>query len=361
VRRLVVLFGVALIGVSAFGLSTRAGGVRVNGEDVSGSTMRAELAAIAASPTLQCYLSALSASGLSAGAGGDTLAAAGAAAWVDARVQGMTIASYVTTTLHHVVTAADMASAQASLELEMTQQVAAQSRSCPGTSAQAVAAMTPEMRNAELRDWSASLYLEAKLNSTVPLTTAGFQTYFQSHQSNYDTLCISIALVSPTQVSAFGVAQGNGESVAQLASKFSVDTASAKNGGAYGCYGPTSTSYSSIRADVSGQSLNVFPATPHYVSLSQGTYALYVAITKRSPTPFAQAEPLVVSDVRSQNASSANGIEKSLEYQAAVYVDPAMGRWGLDSTGPRVFAPALPSTSTVLGATSLRGTPANYQ
>lgn len=359
-RRLVVLFVAALIGVSAYGLSARAGGVRVNGESLSGSSMRAELSAIAASPPLQCYLSALSASGMSAGAGGDTLAAAGATAWVDARVQGMTISSYVSGTLHHVISSSEMVKAQSSLELEMTQQVAAQSRSCPGTAAQAIAAMTPEMRSAELRDWSASLYLEIKLNTTVPLTTSSLNSYYQSHRSSYDTLCIAIALVAPTQVAAFNAAAARGETIAHLAGHFSLDGTSAKSGGAYGCFGPLTSSYSSVRADVAGQALNTFPTTPHYVSLSQGTYALYVAVTKRSTTPFSVAEPLVVSDVRTQNASSANNIEKSLEYQAAVYVDPALGRWGLDTTGPRVFVPALPAASSVLGATSLSGSPASY-
>lgn len=357
-RRLVVLFVVALVGVSLYGLNVRAGGLRVNAESVSGATMRAELAAIAANPNLQCYLSALSATSEAPGAGGDTLNAAGASAWTDARVQGLTIASYVTSTLHHHFSAGDLVSAQNSLEGELTQQVSAHSLTCPGTAAQALAAMTPEMRHNELLDWAASLYLESKLNSTVPLTTSALEAYYLSHAANYDTLCISIAVVAPSQVSAFNTAASHGASVATLAKKFSLD-ASAKRGGAYGCYSPTSASYATVRSDVTGEALNTF-STSHYVSLSSGTYALYVALTKRTPSTFAIAEPLVLTDVRNQNASSANNIEKSLEFQAAVYVDPALGRWGLDTTGPRVFAPALPATGTVLGATSLAGAASTY-
>ena len=358
VRRLVVLFVVALVGVSFYGLNVRAGGLRVNAESVSGVTMRAELAAIAASPNLQCYLSALGPTSAVPSAGGDTLNATVVSAWTDARVQGLTIASYVTSTLHHHFGARDLASAQNSLEGELTQQVSAHSLTCPGTAAQALAAMTPEMRHNELLDWSASLYLESKLNSTVPLTTSALETYYLAHAANYATLCISIAVVTPTQVSAFNAAASQGASVATLAKKYSLD-ASAKNGGAYGCYSPLSASYATVRADVSGEALNTFSSS-HYVSLSGGTYALYVALTKRTLSSFATAEPLVVTDVRNQNASSANNIEKSLEYQAAVYVDPALGRWGLDTTGPRVFAPALPATGTVLGATSLVGAASTY-
>lgn len=357
-RRLVVLLVVALVGVSLYGLNVRAGGLRVNAESVSGVTMRAELAAIAANPNLQCYLSALSAASEVPGAGGDTLNAAGASAWTDARVQGLTIASYVTSTLHHHFSASDLVNAQNSLEGELTQQVSAHSLTCPGTAAQALAAMTPEMRHSELLDWAASLYLESKLNSTVSLTTSALETYYLAHAANYDTLCISIAVVTPAQVSAFNTAASHGASVATLAKDYSVD-ASAKSGGAYGCYAPTSASYATVRADVTGEALNTF-STSHYVSLSSGTYALYVAVTKRTPSTFATAEPLVLTDVRNQNASSANNIEKSLEFHSAVYIDPALGRWGLDTTGPRVFAPALPATATVLGATSLVGAASIY-
>lgn len=359
-RRLVVLLVVALVGVTLYGASGRAGGLRVNGATISGATMRAELNAIAQSPTLQCYLSALSGVPETPGAGGATLSAAGVAAWSDARVQGLTIANYVTTTLHHTPSAAEMRAARLSFEGELTQQVSAHSLTCPGTAAQALDAMTPEMRHGELVDWAASLYLEAKLNSTVPLTTPALESYFLAHQSNYDTLCVSIAVVSPASVGAFEAAAKGGASIATLAHSFSLDATSAKHGGAYGCYSPLTSSYAAIRGDVAGEALNHFAATPQYVNLSGTTYALFVAVTKRTPTPFNEAEPLVLVDARSQNASSANTVEMSLEYRAAVYVDPALGRWGLDTTGPRVFAPALPSTSSVLSPASLQSTPATY-
>ncbi|HEY7930782.1 MAG TPA: hypothetical protein VIC81_00775 [Acidimicrobiales bacterium] len=359
-RRLVVLLVVALVGVTFYGVSGRAGGLRVNGATVSGSTMRAELNAIAQSSTLQCYLSALNNVSESPGAGGATLSAAAVAAWSDARIQGLTIAHYVTTTLHHTPSATELRTARLSLEGELTQQVSAHALTCPGTAAQALDAMTPEMRHSELVDWAASLYLEAKLNSTLPLTTPALQSYFLAHPSNYDTLCVSIAVVAPASVATFEAAAQGGASVATLAHSFSLDAASAKHGGAYGCFSPLSSSYAAIRGDVAGEGLNRFAAAPQYVNLGGTTYALFVAVTKRSPTPFNLAEPLVLVDVRSQNASSANTLEKSLEYRASVYVDPALGRWGLDTTGPRVFTPALPSSATVLSPALLQNNPATY-
>lgn len=360
-RRLVVLFVVAVLAAGVYGTSSRLGGLRVNATAVSGATMRAELSAIAQSPTLQCYLGSLNATGFSPGAGGDTLNATGAAAWANAQVQGFAIAEYVATHLHHVVSREEARSTAGSLEAEMTQQAAANSLNCPGTSAQALAAMTPRMRRDELREWAASLYLERKLNSSINLTPNSLRAYYASHQANYATLCVSIAVVSPPKVAAFHAAQVRGESVVQLVKQFSLDAASAKKGGAYGCYAPTNPAYQSVRADVGGTTaMNSFPTTPHYIQIQSGTYALYVAVTKRTPTPFAQAEALVVNDVRTQNASSANAVEKTLEYEAAVYVDPSLGRWGLDTTGPRVFAPALPPTNDVLGSSALSGAAAQY-
>ena len=351
-RRLVVLFLVALAGASVFGLSGRSSGITVSGASVSTAAMNRELDAIRSSQVLQCYLSVSYRADIQAGAG-VTLKAAGAAAWSNIRVEGLAIEQYVRQHFGFTPTAASRAQALSTLEGEFTQAAAVAQVTCPGTSAQAVAAMTDEMRNAQLDAQSASLVLLNRLNSTIPLTTSSIEQYYSAHKSSYDLLCISIALVKPSMVSAFSSAAASGMSVANLAKKFSVDTQSAAKGGVYGCYGPTSPSYTSVRADIVGTPLGRYTTQPRSVSLSGVTYGLFIAPTKRTTSPLADATPLVLNDLKTLNASGADSVKQQILYRAAVALDPAFGRWGLASTGPQVFAAALPDASNVTSPSTL--------
>lgn len=355
-RRLLALLVVAVVGAGAFGWSQASSGVRVDGQQIGAGTLRSELAAIAASPTLQCFLTALGQASFSSGAGGDTLSASGAAAWTNLRLEGLAIERYVATKFHYRATPYRLTLATSSLEGELTQAAAAHQFTCPGSSAQALAAMPAEMRAAEVGAQAASLYLVGRLNSTIPLTSASLRAYYSSHLSQYDTLCISIALVLPGQEAAFAAAQQAGASVTALVTRFSQDPTSRAVGGAYGCYAPGQSAYGAVRHDVGTAALGSFAASPPTVSANGLEYLLYVAPTKRSVTPFASAASQVYADIQGLNAASAGVVKENILYRAAVAVDPAFGRWGLSTSGPGVFAPATPGTATVLGASVLAGT-----
>ncbi len=343
-RRVILFLVVALIGAGWYGVTGSTTALAVNGTSVSGSTLQAELTAISTHPALQCYLSSLAGVGIVPGAGRDTVTAAGAVAWSNFRVEGLAIDEYVRTYLKYRVSAADLATATNSLEGELDQAASQTSHNCPGTPAQALAEMPAEMRRAQIEDQAASVYLVGKLNSTIPLTASAIHQYYLSHRARYDTLCVSIAVVAPANLAAFTAAQKRGTSVAALAHQFSVD-ASAARGGAYGCYAPTSSSYASVRSDIATATLGHFSTTPLSISYNNGTYALFVAPTKETVTPFAAAQALVISDIQSANATGANAVKANLLYAAAVAVDPAYGRWGLASSGPQIFAPGVPGDS----------------
>jgi hypothetical protein len=360
VRRLVALFVLALLGATFYGLSSTSSGIIVNHQSVSAATFRTELNAIARNEDLQCYLSALDPTDYALGSGGNTIKSAGAAAWADLRVEGLAVNQYVTDDEHYVPTAAELASAKTSLEGEMTEAAKQNSYTCPGTSTTALAEMPAEMRTAEIQDQATSLYLVAKLKAAIPLTVASMQNYYNAHTSDYDTLCISVALVVPTDVTAFNAAAAAGATVAELAKQYSKDPSAAK-GGAYGCVAPTVSGYASIRSDIANLALNTFATTPQYIEYNSAEYALYVAVTKRTTTPFAQAESAVLTDLRNLNAASAGTVKNDLLYKAAVHVDPAFGQWGLSSTGLEVVAPALPGATNVTGAKALTGTTATYK
>jgi hypothetical protein len=360
VRRLVALFVLALLGATLYGLSNSSSGIDVNHQSVSANTFRTELNAIAHNETLQCFLSALDPTDYALGAGGGTIKAAGAAAWANLRVEGLAVNQYVTDDEHYVPDSAQLAAAKTSLEQEMTEAATQNSYTCPGTSAQAVAAMPAEMQKAEIQAQATSLYLVGKLKASIPLTLASMQTYYKAHTSYYDTLCISVALVTPADVASFNKAAAAGETVAELAKQYSQDPSAAK-GGAYGCVAPSDSSYASVRADIGTLALNTFSTSPQYITYNSEDYALYVAVTKRTTTPFASAESTVLSDLRNLNAASAGTVKNDLLYKAAVHVDPAFGQWGLTSTGLDVVAPALPAASDVTGTKPLTGTAATYK
>lgn len=335
----------AFVGAAAYGVWSSSS-VRVNSSSISATTFNGELAAIASSTPLQCFLTALAPASYSPGAGASSVAASGAAAWANLRIEGVALENYVARHFHYVATASDLAQAKDSLLGEMTQSAASHQMSCPGSSAEALAEMTPEMRTAEIKAQAYSLFLLSKMNSTIPLTAANVKAYYKAHVANYDTLCVSVAVVPMTSVAAFERDQAAGMSVANLARKYSLDASKVK-GGAYGCYPPTSSAYATVRADVASTPLNTFPSSPRAIQSNGVTYALYVAATKRSVTPLAEAQGAVVADIQSLNASSANTLKESILYRAAITVDPALGRWGLTSSGPMVVAPATPPAADV--------------
>jgi hypothetical protein len=362
VRRLVALFVLALLGATFYGLSSSSSGIAVNNQTLSANILDSELSAISHNNTLQCYVTALNPTSYAPGAGGYSIKAAGAAAWANLRVEGLAIDQYVTKTLKYEPSAHDLALAQSSLEGEMTSQVVANvPTGCPGTSTQAISAMPSEMRTAEILAQADSLYLVQKIKTTTPLTTASMKSYYAQHTSSYDTLCVSVSLVLPTSVTAFAQGEAAGLSVATLVKQYSQDAVSAAKGGAVGCFSPSSTSYANVRADVTSLPLNTFATTPNYISNNGQTYALYVAVTKRTTTPFNAAAATVLADLQSLNASSANALKNDLLYAAAVHVDPAFGRWGLNTTGPNVFASAKPAASDVTGTKKLNALSATYK
>lgn len=344
-RRVLLLLVLAVVGAGWYGWSGSSVALAVNGTSVSESQFRAELQSFQANPGLFCFMSSLAGTALAkSGAGNDTVTVASETAWANLRVEGIAIDQYVRIALKHSPTAAELAAATTSLEGELAQAAAQTSNRCPGTSAQALAEMPGEMRAAQIEDQASSMFLVSKLNATIPLTPSAITAYFRSHRARYDTICVSVAVVSPSNVSAFAAAQQQGLSVATLAQRFSVDT-SASKGGAYGCYSPASSSYASVRNDIGTTPVGHFPSTPLSISYNGGTDALFVAATSKAPSTLAQAQGAVITDIQASNATAANSVKSSILYAAAVALDPAYGRWGLGASGPSIFAPGLPAES----------------
>jgi hypothetical protein len=360
-RRLVFFFVVALLGASVYGLTASSSAVAVSGASVSNSSFADELKAISTTPTLQCFMEALGNQSFSIGAGATTITSASAARWANMRIEGLAIEQYVKRYFHYTPNAQALAQATSSLEGEMTAAATSAGLSCPGTSVQAVAAMPSEMRKAEIEDQATSTYYISRLNGTIPVTLSSIKSYYASHVDRYDTICVSIALVSPSNLTAFTAAQAKGRTVAELAKQFSSDPSGAK-GGAYGCYAPSNSSYASVRTDVTGTGLNTFPKNYQVINYNGGQYALFVAPTKVTVTPFANAASAVLSDIQTLNATNAKTQQENILYHSAVSINPAFGQWGPGTSGPSVFAAALPNAADVNAAKILRtATAATYK
>ena len=327
----------------------------VNGTSVSRAEFSAELDAFNAHPGLYCYVSSLiNAAIVKPGAGRDSLTTASEVQWMNLRLEGIAIDRYVATTLHHVPSGAELASAQVALEGELTQAAVHASQSCSGTAVQAVAEMPAAMRNAQIEDQASSAYLLSKLNATISLTPAHIKKYFLAHQSSYDKLCVAVAIVPQTSLAAFAASQSQGMSVAALAKKYSVDSSAAK-GGNYGCFAPNSSSYASVRNDIGTAAVGHFPTTGLSYTPTVGgpTYGLFVSATSKTPATLASAQGTVINDIQTQNAATGNNVKSNILYAAAVSVDPAFGRWGVSTSGPAVFAPALPAETGPATSTQL--------
>ncbi len=348
-RRITFFLVIAILGAWIYGVSGAGNGVVVNNQVTSAQTLRTELSAIATHPSLGCYLSALN-SNFETLNNKTAFNAAAAAEWVNLRVEGTAITQYVAKAFHYTPDQSTELKAKAVLENEFTQAATSANFNCPGTAQLAISEMPSEMRAEQIAAEDASLFLLTKVKATIPLDPASLKKFYLAHITSYEKVCVSIAVVSQANITAFATAQAKGETVAQLAKKYSIDS-SASKGGAYGCYGPSASEYSAIRSDVGTTPVGKFPTTPQIVAYQGSDDALYVAVTKRTPETFAQAASLVLSDVRQQNASGANAVSQDILYTAAVSVDPAFGNWGLSSkTGPGVFAPNTPALKNVTGS-----------
>ena len=354
-RRLVALFVIALPGAVLYGLSGQSSGISVNHDGVSGSTLRRRTGgAISHNDSLDCFVTALNPTNYEPGAGGYSIKAKGRGHVGQSSRRGPRDQPVRDDDLSLLPDAAALANAKVLLETEMTDQAKTDSLDCPGTAADALAEMPSEMRTAEIQSEATSQYLVNKVKAAIPLTASAMKKYYNEHTSDYDTLCVSIALVPPADVSAFAKSQTAGLSVAQLAKKYSQDPSAAK-GGAYGCFAPSSTYYSGVRAAVGTEGLDVFTTTPEYTDYNGTEYALYVAVTKRTVTPYARPLQAVLSDLQTLNAAAASSEKNQLLEEAAVYVDPAFGRWGASKTGLAILATTAPHKSGVSGAWQLAG------
>ncbi len=340
-RRVVVLVVVALVAAGFAGALLPSGGVRVNAETISSSRIRSELNVISTHRAYFCYLKIQF--GLTSRANGRAVDAQWVAQYTRTRVDSLAIEQYVTQHFHWSPSTTDLSSARAQYADELTQGATSTGGHCNKSAAQALASLPANLLEDQLRANVYSVELLARLKGTIALTESSLRNFFQQHVHDYDTLCVTLAYVPYSQISAFGNDQKRGLSLSQLARKYSVDS-SASKGGVLGCFRPTDTqNFGVVRSYTAGLPLNTYPTQPRIQQYQQSYYAIYLAVTKRTTNSFTIALASVVADARSNNAGIASAAESRLLTRASIVIDPAFGTW-LRATST-VNAPSTPLTS----------------
>jgi hypothetical protein len=346
-RRVVVVLVLALVGAGFAGRLVGSNAVRAGATSISATAFRAELSVIGSSTAYACYLGDELQTSFTAKS--NTISASGSAEWAKLQVEALAFEELLKTKYHWSPSKADLARARSGLLNDYTTSestaVSSGSAPCTPSAAQAFAQLPKWFQDREVLRNAASLALLKKIGTVTPLTLAGLESFFSAHQNFYDTTCISIAYVPSSEYSAFEQARTSGASVATLARTFSADATSAKKGGAFGCFTPSSQAYASVRRFVLGVPLNEFSPRYQPQQGASGVYLLYVAATKRTASTFAQSESQVVSDVQSENSTSAADAERNFLKKSDIALDPAFGRWSHSKVN--VLSPLVPSVKLV--------------
>lgn len=338
-RRLITFLVFALVVVPVIGARVANSAVAANNVSVSNATLSSEIATIATTPSLRCYVASLWGINFARGAGSDALDSAAIATWSNLRLEGTAVVAYATSQLGFRGTPAQMASGRARLLRAMTQ--AAGVSTCTATPETALNALSTSSRTSLIAAQAASELLLTSTNAQVGTDDASLLAWYQAHLSDYDNICVTVAYVPHDKLSAFVADNQRGVSLATLASRYSVD-ASATNGGNLGCYGPATNARTLLRGVPTG----VY-AQLRVDRTSHGTFYLFVAPRTRTTNPFSAVSSTVLADVEAVNAGSGNALRQDLFANETITVNPAVGRFVVSGGSLAVLPPATPPLRVV--------------
>lgn len=355
-------------GLLAASLTVAGDAATVNGTTITRSDVDGDLAAIAGSPPFQCYLDAqvtLTSQGAAqlpplAGAGPvradgrpGTYNSSYVGFWMrrlvnDALVQQLAAAHHVT------VDRADMAAAKGELAASIDGTFATLSQAGLPTACSQVPSSAEVLASLPapfVQDQVRSLALIDGLSASAAgyrLTPSGLQSYFASHRSSFDTLCVDAFTVA-TQASAKQI-----RSLIQGGLPFAAAAPAGTLQSA--CVTPSDANYGALAAVVG--SLQVGQVSQPVPSQT-GSYYLF-QLTNRTATSLAVTSPVLREAVVAAGAQRAGAMLTAAARRASVTIDPRYGRWTSSSAARGVFPPSSPPASSLLApaANTATGLPA---
>lgn len=345
-RRLTALLIAALIAVPWLGANISTAAVQGGRFAESNYDFAHEVHAIKNSDAASCYVSALWGVVFTGGAGLGTYDLAGVTAWANLRLEGLAIASYATDHLNFAPTAKDLDTARNNLVRQMTSSATAKAQNCSGTAAAALAALPTGVQDAMVMAEAASEQVLAKVPSRISEDDASLRAFYNAHRSEYDKICVRVAVVLPVDVASFQADARAGKSPIDLVKKYSLDSSRDQNG-EYGCFDATSNARDLVRGARVGEWGQPQPVNGNDAG---GTgYYLLVSPMSRTTQPYSDAkvQAQVLSDVRKLNAGSASAIKEGIFARVGIRVNPQIGRFGNGQNGLGIYPPATPLSDLV--------------
>jgi hypothetical protein len=342
--------------VAAGAFSVPATAVTVDGVSISRATLDSDLATIEQNPAFGCYLDASVAVRSETSASLPAIGGSGVSGTYDTAFVDFWLSQLVNNLLietlaarQHLPYAATALAAgrddfvsSITSTLDAAAAATGQSAVC-AASGQAIVSSLPSGFVASLERSQAAGDLVLAHAAGYGLGTDQLVRYFDGHQSQFRTICLS-AIQTATQATATTVraAIEAGESFAAAAAANSTDTTSAAQGGALGCYSANEGAYVTVAADVSGLAVG---AVSQPVS-NNGTYLL-LEVTSYQAAAYDAVVPAVRGAVLDAGATKAARELAALTKTATVDLDPRYGKWsGLSGVG--IEPPRSPAAANLL-------------
>jgi hypothetical protein len=372
VKWLLVLLILLGGGVAAAALAVPTNAAVVNGNAISQQTLNSDISAIAGSPDYQCYLTSedyLSSSGnqtlppiTGAGQGqnvGDnpTASSAFVATYLDTEI-GHQLVLQLAARRNVAVTPEQLTEARTSLISQIDSVMSQVTQTAQGQNPQftcgSVAPLTGQTVLASLPASFVDTQVQfVATASSLQEDLAGvgsspgqLQSYYERHRSEFDTACFNATeYSSEASAKTAQTAMNSGTPFAQVAS-------SATQSGTIPCTeliavaGELGANISSLQGVAVGQAAPPISVDGSYVVLE---------LSKRTPTSYATAKPVVSQAVQEVGAQATQSAISAAERHASVDVDPRYGTWV--PANASVFTPFAPAKSDVLNAPANEATP----
>ena len=357
-RRIVLPLAIAVLVSLSVGLivggAVASNAVVVDGRSVTQSQASADLAAAAGSNGYLCYLNASALvrssgqSGLGAVTGSSTASYSSTfvSNWMNQQITDLIIANKI----DQLGLAAQAQSISASAKSDLTAsisstlgQVAGSQYQCPDSASAILSSLPPAFAAKLVQSQADSETLLAHFGG-IGLDAQSLEQYYNTSPGSFDTICISgILVASQATAASLRTQLAAGADFATLATQNSTD-ASKANGGALGCFSPSSANYQSVVKDVGSLAIGaVTQPLP-----SQNSQYVLLTVTKRTPTPFASIETAVRQAALVADSRAAQSKASQIVRAASVDLNPRYGVWVATAAQTGVIPPASPPTSSIL-------------
>ena len=355
---------------AAFAVPTNA--AVVNGSAISQGSLNSDVHAIAGSAEYQCYLNSeeyLSSNGSQPGLPPVSGAGKGQNEGDNPTANNAFVATYLDTVIGHelveqlaakhdvTVDPAQSADARASLTNQITGVMQQVAQTAQGQNPRFSCGATSPLTGQQVLDSLPSWFVDEQVQfvataSALQEDLAGvgssegkLQSYYEQHRARFDTVCFNAAEYSD-EASAKDV-----QVAVDLGTPFAQAVSSATQSGTIPCTelvavaGELGTSISALDGLAVGQASAPINVNGNYVVLE---------LSKRTPTPYATAKPIVSQAVQEVGARATQTAISAAERRASVSVDPRYGTWVPASAS--VFTPFTPEKSDVLNAPANQAT-----